>query len=82
MGSIYTHDRICLQQFVNCSIGISPFQAVTAVRSRFPIDLVPLSTNAQPSVEVDNFIKHMQQTHDEVRRHIVASNIMYKAHAD
>lgn len=50
----------------NCSTGISPFEAVTSVRPHLPIDLVPLPLEARPSAEADNFIKHMQQIHDEV----------------
>ena len=51
---------------VNRSTGISPFKAVTDVRPRLPIDLVPLPLEARPCAEADNFIKHMQQIHDEV----------------
>ena len=43
---------------------------------------IPLPLEAHPSAKTDNFIKHMQQKHDEVRCHIAASNDIYKDHAD
>ena len=52
---------------VNHSTGISPFEVVTGVRPRLPIHLVPLPLDSHPCAEADNFIKHMQQIHDEVR---------------
>eukprot|EP00268_Persea_americana_P043980 TRINITY_DN4436_c0_g4_i1.p1 TRINITY_DN4436_c0_g4~~TRINITY_DN4436_c0_g4_i1.p1 ORF type:complete len:110 (-),score=12.84 TRINITY_DN4436_c0_g4_i1:424-753(-) len=45
---------------VNCSTSIPPFEAVTGVRLRLPIDLVPLPLEARPSVEANNFINHIQ----------------------
>ena len=51
---------------VNRSTSITPFEAGTGVHSCLPIDLVPLPLEAHPIAEADNFIKHMQQIHDEV----------------
>ena len=48
---------------VNRSTAISPVEAVIGVRSRLPIDPVPLPLEARPCAEADNFI----QIHDEVR---------------
>ena len=67
-------DEFAYNNLVNRSTGISPFEAVTSVRLLLPIDLVPLPVEARPCAEADNFITHMQQIHDEVRRHIAASN--------
>ena len=60
--------------------GLSPFEA--GIRLRLPIDLVPLPVEARTSVNADNFIKHTQQIHEEVQRHISVSNDSYKQHAD
>ena len=67
---------------VNRSTGISPFEAVTGVRPRLPVDLVPLPVDARISADAESFFQHMQQVHDEVRRHISASNATYKQQAD
>ena len=67
---------------VNRSTSISPFEAVTGVCPRLPVVLVPLPLEAQPSGKADNFIKHMQQLHDEVQHQINTSNDSYKDHAD
>ena len=67
---------------VNRSTGISPFEAITGVQQCLPIKLVPLPLEACLGAEANNFIKHMQQIHDKVRRHIAASNDNYKAQGD
>ena len=61
---------------------MSPFQAVTGVRLRLPTNLVPLPIESGPSGGAENFIRHMQHVHDEVRRNIAASSDIYKQHAD
>ena len=67
---------------VTRSTGISLFEAVTSTKSRLPLDLVSLLVEARPSADADIFIRHMQQVHEKVRRHILASNDLYKDHAD
>lgn len=59
---------------INRITGFSPFEAVTVVRPRIPIDLVPLPTSTQPSVGTEDFIRHMRQVHKDVRRNIAISN--------
>lgn len=61
---------------VNRCTGFSPFEAVIGVYSHLPIDLVPLPIKVWLSAEADNFIKHIQQIHDEIPHH------NYKAHED
>ena len=51
---------------IHGSTGISLFEVVTGVHPRLSIDLVLLALEARPSVEADNFIKHMQRVHNEV----------------
>lgn len=53
--------EIAFNNLVNHSTGISPFEAITGVWLQLPIDLVLLPADARPSVDADNFIKHMQQ---------------------
>ena len=65
---------------VNRSTGRSPFEIVTGLLPRKPIDLVPLAIEARPSVEVEAFSKHIQGLHDYVRWKISLSNENYKAH--
>lgn len=60
---------------VNRSTSISPFEAVTEVRPRLPVD-------ARISADAESFFQHMQQVHNEVRRNISASNATYKQQAD
>ena len=51
---------------VNRSTRMSPFQVVTGLRPRLPVDLVPLPIESRPSGEAEDFIRHMQHVHDEV----------------
>ena len=67
---------------INRSIDRSPFECVTSALPRKPIDLVPLSNTAHPSVEADAFAKHICDIYDEIRRRIAMSNESYKTHAD
>ena len=53
---------------VNRSTRMSPFQTVTGVRLHLAADSAPLPVELCPSGEVEDFIQHMQQVHDEVRR--------------
>lgn len=52
---------------VNRSTRMSPFQVVTGLRPRLPVDLVPLPIESRPSREAKDFICHTQHVHDEVR---------------
>ena len=62
--------------------GTSPFEAMTGVCPRLSVDLVPLLADTRISADVESFFHHMQQVHYEVRRHISASNAIYKQQAD
>ncbi|KAH7537757.1 hypothetical protein FEM48_Zijuj03G0126800 [Ziziphus jujuba var. spinosa] len=67
---------------INRSTGRSPFEIVTEMLPRKPIDLVPLPLVARPSAEAETFGRHIQEIHDDIRRKIALSNESYKAHAD
>ncbi|KAH7533414.1 hypothetical protein FEM48_Zijuj04G0128200 [Ziziphus jujuba var. spinosa] len=67
---------------INRSTGRSPFEIVTGMLPRKPIDLVPLPLAARPSAEAETFGRHIQEIHDDIRRKIALSNESYKAHAD
>ena len=67
---------------VNSSTSHSPFEIVTGLLPRKPIDLVPLLMEAQPSIEADAFSKHIRDLHEDVQRKIALSNENYKAQAD
>ena len=60
--------------FVNRTTGCSPFEIVTVLLPRKPIDLVPLLIEARPSAEAESFSKHICDIHDDVRRNIATSN--------
>ena len=65
-------------KLVNRSTGTSPFKYVIGVCPQLPIDLVPLLVDGRISANVESFFHHMQQVHNEVRRHLSASNDTYK----
>ena len=67
---------------VNQSTDISPFEIVTGLLPRKPIDLVPLPIEARPNVEAEAFSKHKQDLNDDVRRKTSLSNENYKARTD
>lgn len=67
---------------INKPIGMSPFEAVTGIPPHLPIDLVPLPIEMRLSIDANDFIRHMQQVHDEVHCNITTSNEIYKQHID
>ncbi|KAL6188925.1 hypothetical protein ACLB2K_040316 [Fragaria x ananassa] len=66
----------------NRTTGCSPFEIVSGLLPRKPIDLVPLPLAARPSVEAESFSSHIRHIHDDVRQKIALSNEGYKTHAD
>ena len=67
---------------VNRSIGKSLFQIVNGYSARTPIDLVPLPPHMCVSESAENFAKHIQDLHAEIRRKISLSDEEYKLVAD
>ena len=55
---------------VNKSTGRGPFERVTGVFPRKPIDLIPLPDTALPSIEANAFAKHICDKQDENGRRI------------
>ena len=52
--------------FVNRSIGKSPFEIVTGNSPHQPIDLVPLLTDYGFSKSAQNFVEHTRTLHEEI----------------
>ena len=57
--------------YVNRSTGKSLFQIVNGYSPRTPIDLVPLPPHMRVSESAENFAKHIQDLHAEIRRKIL-----------
>ena len=67
---------------MNRTTGRNPFEIVTSLLPKKPIDLVPLPIEARPSAKAEAFSKHTCDIHDDVRRKIATSNEGYKRHVD
>jgi hypothetical protein len=67
---------------VNRSTGMSPFEIVSGLRPRAPIDLIPMATPQRPSELGESFAHHIHALHSEIRRKINSSNEHYKLSAD
>ena len=70
------------KSLVNRSTSRSSFEIATGLLPRKPIDSVPLPMEPRPSVEADDFSKHIRDLHEDVQRKIALSNENYKAQAD
>ena len=55
-GQVMPMAEFVYNNSINRSTGMSPFQAVTRVRSCLPADLAPLLEESRPSGEVEEFI--------------------------
>ena len=92
MFEILLKTRLCLgvlstaefayNNYVNHSIGKSPFQIVNGYSPRTPIDLVPLPPHMRVSELIENFAKHIHDLHVKLRRKISLSNEEYKLAVD
>jgi hypothetical protein len=67
---------------VNRSTGCSPFKIVTGLQPRTPIDLVSLPLPPRVSEGVADFLRHIYDIHEEVRKKIVVSNDRHKSRVD
>lgn len=67
---------------INRSTGCSPFEVVTGLQPRKPIDLINLRPSARSSAEAKSFASHIREIYDDVRRKIALSNERYKARAN
>ena len=70
------------KNYVNHSIGKSPFQIVNGYSPCTPIDLVPFPPHMRVFEHAKNFAKHIYDLHAEIRRKISLSNEEYKLTAD
>jgi hypothetical protein len=67
---------------VNCSTGRSPFEIVNGLQPCTPVDLVPLPLSPRVSEGAADFLRHIHDIHEEVRKKIVVSNEHYKTQVD
>ena len=64
---------------VNQIIGKSPFQIVYGNSPRIASELRKLDKGEISSAEVEEFAEHLKNIHEEVRKHIIKMNLLYKA---
>jgi hypothetical protein len=67
---------------VNRSTRRSPFEIVSGLQPRTPIDLVPLPLPPRVSEGAVDFLRHIHDIHEEVRKKIAVSNDRYKTRVD
>ncbi|XP_022897597.1 uncharacterized protein LOC111411281 [Olea europaea var. sylvestris] len=71
----YNHAR-------NRSTGFSPFQVVYSILPRSPIDLLTLPSKTRLHGTAVDFVRSLQQVHEETRANLLESNRKYKEAAD
>lgn len=67
---------------LNRSTGLSPFEIVTGTKPQVPLDLSSLPTPPCICEGAEDFVKHMQEVHVEVRKRLAISSNKYKQYAD
>ena len=67
---------------VNRSTGKSPFQIVYGNSPRIVSELRKLDKGEISSAKVEEFVEHLKNIHEEVRKHIIKMNASYKAKAN
>jgi len=76
------HAEFAFNSSVNRSTGLSPFEVVTGIKPKVPIDLIPLPSPSRSSEAAIDFLTHLQDIHMEVRRKLTLSAESYKKNAD
>jgi len=76
------HAEFAFNSSVNKSTGLSPFEVVTGVKPKVPIDIIPLPSPPRSSEAATDFLTHLQDIHMEVRRKLTLSAESYKRAAD
>ncbi|GKV27101.1 hypothetical protein SLEP1_g36308 [Rubroshorea leprosula] len=66
----------------NQATGKCPFEVVYGMRPLSPLDLAPLPTSRQFSVDAEQRAKEIKKLHEEVREKLQRQTIRYKAHHD
>jgi hypothetical protein len=72
------HAEFAFNSSVNKSTGLSPFEVVTGVKPKVPIDIIPLPSPPRSSEAATDFLTHLQDIHMEVRRKLTLSAESYK----
>jgi hypothetical protein len=75
-------DEFAYNNSVNRSTGRTPFEVVTGIQPRTPMDLVPLPLPPRVSEGAADFLRHIHDIHEEVRKKIVLSAERYKLRVD
>ena len=74
--------QLAYNNFVNRSIGASPFEVVHGYTPRKPLDLLPMPPHVRIFESAKAFARHIHDLHNKIRKKIQASNSQYKIHAD
>ena len=72
--SILPIAQFTYNNFVNRSIGMSPFEVVHGYKPRRPLDLLLMSSDARVSESAVEFASLMHDLHQEIIKRIHASN--------
>jgi hypothetical protein len=61
---------------------VSPFEIVAGIKPKLPFDLAPLPSSSYVCEGAEDFVKHMQNIHEEVRKRLTINIENYKSQAD
>lgn len=68
--------------FVNRTLGMSPFEVVHGYKLRTPVDLIPMAATHRPSKSTNAFARHIHELHVVIKHRITLNNEKYKQSAD
>jgi hypothetical protein len=61
---------------------VSPFEIVAGIKPKPPLDLAPLPSSSRVCEGAEDFVKHLQNIHEEVRKRLTINTEKYKLQAD
>jgi hypothetical protein len=65
---LLTHAEFPYNCSINWCTGVSPFEIVASIKPKLPLDLAPLPSSSHVCERAEDFVKHLRNIHEEVRR--------------
>jgi hypothetical protein len=76
------HAEFAYNCSINRSTGVSLFEIVVGIKPKLPLDLAPLPSSSRVCEGAEDFVKHLQNIHEEVRKRLTINFEKYKLQAD
>ena len=75
LGLILLQEKFSYNNLVNRNTGRSPLQIVYGISPRTTLELRKMDQGERTSVEIEDFVEHVKNLHEEICAHITKMNL-------